>query len=217
MNKFLSEEYQKSWALSKHPKSFYLILGFVYSQYTGTFNSKEITIQQFIYYKTDSEFEKNKVYNFNKICLTLITELGFTNDLEVKTEEIGDNREMVSFISNNICSYLKSISYTEVNDLFISLFKPTFGTYPLALQQRMEFLSGVYLYHSSGKAKFIFYNNYKKTLLTHQFLVDLSNEEDEIHLTSKFLTPNSHKIELNKDGILWTTMQTILKKRGFEI
>ena len=217
MNKFFTEEYQQLWALSKYPKSFYLLLGFTYSQYAGTFDMDNATIQKFITYDTVSELEKNKFYNLNIICSNLINDLEVTNDLEIKTDKITDNRVVVSFISGNICTFFKSISFKQISDLFIGLFKPPFGTYALALHQRMEFLIGTYLYHYIEEGKFIFYNNYEKTVLTHQFMVDLSDEEDEIYLTSKFMTPHCHKIELNKEGVLWATMKNILNDRGFKM
>ncbi len=136
------------------------------------------------------------------ICFQLLEELELDNDIQIKEE--GDHFVIES---QSICTYLESLDWREIKEMFISLMKPPYGTYPLALNQRMEFLVGSYLFHGKNSGELIFYNNYQKASLIHQFMVEMADETDFICFTSKFCTPNIHKIELNTDGYLWKTLE----------
>ena len=96
-------------------------------------------------------------------------------DLDVKTETDDESKETtITFSSNNICNCLQSLKYEDEKILFNTLYKPSLGTYPLSLNQRIEFILGVYLNHSHHKAKMLFRDNYPIMALTHSFMADLA-------------------------------------------
>ncbi|WP_316786815.1 hypothetical protein [Pedobacter frigiditerrae] len=212
----ISEE-EQLWKLSKYPASFYRLFGFILNHYGGTFNSSHSVLQTFTYALNDL-WEKAKADNLAKICTVFFSETNLTDDLNVTTATNEFEQKItLTFISGNICDYLKAIEYDKETELFIPLFKPPFGTIALAKNQRIEFLTGIYLNHHRDEATWIFYNNYQKMILAHQFMVDLAEEEDEIKVTSKFMTPNCHIITLNKDGELWQEIESVIIKRGYQL
>ena len=209
---YFTDEYKHLWKLSKYPPSFYQLFGFVFNDYASTYKPSENRLQLFSV-SFNKLFEKSKVDDFHKICCNFFEETAIKNDLKIteKTDNFEHNTTFY-FISHAICNHIQSIDYKEETDLFISLIKPTFGTFPLALNQRMEFLTGTYLFHHREKeAIWFFYNNYDKACLVHKFMVQLSDETDEICFTTTFRTPSCHRIELNEEGRLWKTIKERLK------
>lgn len=214
---YLSKEYQEQWNFSKYPPSAYRIFGFVFSKQPGSFNYNKNIVQIFTL-KPDDLPEQIRIDNFKKLCQSLFREMNVKEDLDVKTETDDESKETtITFSSNNICNCLQSLKYEDEKILFNTLYKPSLGTYPLSLNQRIEFILGVYLNHSHRKAKMLFRDNYSKMALTHSFMADLAGEDDEFILTSCFDKSHSHVIEINENGQLWKKLETLLLKYGYQL
>ena len=214
---YLSKEYQEQWNFSKYPPSAYRIFGFVFSKQPGSFNYNKNIVQIFTL-KSDDLPEQIRIDNFKKLCQSLFREMNVKEDLDVKTETDHESKETtIIFSSNNICNCLQSLKYEDEKILFNTLYKPSLGTYPLSLNQRIEFILGVYLNHSHRKAKMLFRDNYPKMALTHSFIVDLAGEDAEFILTSRFDRSHSHVIEINENGQLWKKLETLLLKYGYQL
>lgn len=214
---YLSKEYKEQWNFSKYPPSAYRIFGFVFSKQPGTFNYNKNIVQIFTL-KPDDLPEQVRIDNFKKLCQSLFKEMNVKEDLDVKTETDDESKETtITFSSNNICNCLQSLKYEDEKILFNTLYKPSLGTYPLSLNQRIEFILGVYLNHSHHKTKMLFRDNYPKMALTHSFIADLAGEDDEFILTSRFDRSHSHVIEINENGQLWKKLETLLLKYGYQL
>lgn len=214
---YLSKEYKEQWNFSKYPPSAYRIFGFVFSKQPGTFNYNKNIVQIFTLKPNDLP-EQVRIDNFKKLCQSLFKEMNVKEDLDVKTETDDESKETtITFSSNNICNCLQSLKYEDEKILFNTLYKPSLGTYPLSLNQRIEFILGVYLNHSHHKAKMLFRDNYPKMALTHSFIADLAGEDDEFILTSRFDRSHSHVIEINENGQLWKKLETLLLKYGYQL
>ncbi len=216
MINYFSEEYRKLWKLSNYPASFYRMFGFVLSHYASTFNPRKNIVQSFSLY-ADEVSETKRINNFQQLCRDLLQEIDKKEDLAIDTltDELNEITRK-TIVSPTICNYLQSISFKEPIELFNTLFKPTFGTYPLSLNQRMEFITGVYLNHSYSKTKFLFCNNYAKMSLTHQFMINLAEEDDLIVVTSIFKTPHTHLIEINENGPFRKTLTLFMERYGYQ-
>ncbi len=213
---YLSKEYQEQWNFSKYPPSAYRIFGFVFSKQPGSFNYNKNIVQIFTL-KPDDLPEQIRIDNFTKLCQSLFREVNVKEDLDVKTETDHESKETtITFSSNNICNCLQSLKYEDEKILFNTLYKPSLGTYPLSLNQRVEFILGVYLNHSHHKTKMLFRDNYPKMALTHSFMADLAGEADEFILTSRFDKSHSHVIEINENGQLWKKIETLLLEYGYQ-
>lgn len=214
---YLSKEYKEQWNFSKYPPSAYRIFGFVFSKQPGTFNYNKNIVQIFTLKPNDLP-EQIRIDNFKKLCQSLFKEMNVKEDLDVKTETDDESKETtITFSSNNICNCLQSLKYEDEKILFNTLYKPSLGTYPLSLNQRIEFILGVYLNHSHHKTKMLFRDNYPKMALTHSFIADLAGEDDEFILTSRFDRSHSHVIEINENGQLWKKLETLLLKYGYQL
>lgn len=214
---YLSKEYKEQWNFSKYPPSAYRIFGFVFSKQPGTFNYNKNIVQIFTLKPNDLP-EQVRIDNFKKLCQSLFKEMNVKEDLDVKTETDDESKETtITFSSNNICNCLQSLKYEDEKILFNTLYKPSLGTYPLSLNQRIEFILGVYLNHSHHKTKMLFRDNYPKMALTHSFIADLAGEDDEFILTSRFDRSHSHVIEINENGQLWKKLETLLLKYGYQL
>jgi len=216
MTHYSSNEYQELWSSSKYPPSLYRIFGYILSKYAGSFNPAKNIIETYV--RNPEIFsDKMKIHNIKKVCHDLLEETALNNDLIHKTE-IDEFNEITKeiFISNNICNYLQAINFNDEIELFTSC-KRTSDTYLLSLNQRLEFIIGVYLNHAYDKTKLVFYNNYFKMAMTHRFMIELADEDDIITTISEFKTPHSHIIEINENGQLWTTMQMLMKKYGYKL
>lgn len=144
---YLSKEYQEQWNFSKYAPSAYRIFGFVFSKQPGSFNYNKNIVQIFTL-KPDDSPERIRIDNFKKLCQSLFREVN-VKDLDVKTETDHESKKTtITFSSNNICNCLQSLKYEDEKILFNTLYKPSLGTYPLSLNQRVEFILGVYLNHS---------------------------------------------------------------------
>ena len=213
---YLSKEYQEQWNFSKYPPCAYRIFGFVFSKQPGSFNYNKNIVQIFTL-KPDDLPEQIRIDNFKKLCQSLFREVNVKEDLDVKTETDDESKETTTtFSSNNICNCLQSLKYEDEKILFNTLYKPSLGTYPLSLNQRVEFILGVYLNHSHHKTKMLFRDNYPKMALTHSFMADLAGEDDEFILTSRFDKSHSHVIEINENGQLWKKIETLLLEYGYQ-
>ena len=213
---YLSKEYKEQWNFSKYPPSAYRIFGFVFSKQPGTFNYNKNIVQIFTLKPNDLP-EQVRIDNFKKLCQSLFKEMNVKEDLDVKTEtDDGSKETTITFSSNNICNCLQSLKYEDEKILFNTLYKPSLGTYPLSLNQRVEFILGVYLNHSHHKTKMLFRDNYPKMALTHSFMADLAGEDDEFILTSRFDKSHSHVIEINENGQLWKKIETLLLEYGYQ-
>ncbi len=213
---YFSEEYQDVWALSPYPTSFFSMLGFTTSSYAGTFNSKQAIIQTFFYNENDM-LAKQKVANYTNLCSSFFKETNIKDDVMISTEAQSEHYKQTTFVSNNICNYLTSVSYTSEIELFMPLFNQATSIYSLAIKQRIEFLIGAYLNHSKAEAMMIFNNNYDKMALVHRFMAELAEEEDEIQLISKFMSPHKHSITINADGNLWAMLKRIMISKQYQL
>ncbi len=214
---YLSKEYQELWNFSKYPPSAYRIFGFVFSKQPGSFNYNKNIVQIFTI-KSDDLSQQVRIENFKKLCQSLFKEVNIKDDLDVKTEIDNDSKEtVITFFSNNVCNCLQSLKYEDEKILFNTLYKPSLGTYPLSLNQRIQFVLGVYLNHSYHRAKMMFHDNYAKMSLTHSFMVDLAGEDDKFILTSCFDELHTHVIEINENGQMWKNLETLLLKYGYQL
>lgn len=211
MHSFTEDELQLVWRCSKYPASFYRMIGYLLNYYGGTFNPDKAIVNRISVCDEDVRLkgEKDSLTEFTVLCKVFIRDTGIICDLEVNTERHSlDKITTYVFVSKNICDYIIRAGYSTPMDLFITLFKPPYGSYPTALEQRLEFIVGAYLYHRSKQdGEWIFFNNYKKAIMVHDFMIALVEEDDIIRMTSKFLIPHVHKIELNTDGPLWNRIK----------
>lgn len=201
------------WKCSKYPASFFRLLGCLVNYYGGTYHPKGDTVQSFRAYQANEAEVKAKAINVHQTCMQLLSDIQGNNDVNLSMVHQEDTMEF-KVNSQNVCDYLAGIHFNTVDELFLGMIKPIIGTYPTTLLQRFEFVVGAYIYHGLRSGEWVFYNNFEKMKLVHEFMVVLADEEDEITTTSLFKTPHVHKIKLNLDGPLWKTIEEELKASG---
>lgn len=195
---------------SKYPLSVFRLLGYITSFYAGSLNLEKGIIESIFTYDFEENNGSHKIKQIEKICLKVIEETDLNNDLNI-TIKCDDFNKSTTYIlsSPNICNYMLPIIKTkDLLSLFIPTMKPIIGLFPLALLQRFEFLVGTYLSHQTDiEGEWRFENNLQKFKTVFEFLYVFVDDEDTIQTTSFFRTPHIHKIKLNIDGELWSTIK----------
>lgn len=215
---FFSEEYQQVWQVSKYPRSFYTLWGFVMGRYAETYEPEQGVVQRFFLAPHEKAGQK-RIANLEKLCRELIREAGLIDDLEMQQLPMKHHHPKVEIriTSRSICDYIPKVEPGLEDSYFNPLFKPPVGTYALSLNQRLEFVAGAYLQHQSDEHSFLFHNNTEKALLVYRLLINLADEEDEVAMKSTFRTPYTHRITLNEKGSLWKNLRRAIKRNGYEI
>lgn len=207
------------WQLSKYPVTYYRLLGIVLSYYAGSFNPKENIVQQYTRCHYTDSYIDWKISKVSRAISGLLLDLNQSNDLiieEVLKEENLDKKYNKSFIrifSENTCSYLKSVEYDDISDLFMPCFGVSNDIRLLGQLQRLEFICGAYISGYRGQdAEWVFSNNLEKFQLIYKYMIELGEEDDVVRSRSIFSTPHSHRINLNTDGNLWKSIKENLDK-----
>lgn len=184
---------------------FYFLFGFI-DNYAGGYSSKDNIIQRM------NVSDKNKVKLLIKRGGDLLNSFNLKNDLEA-AEENG----LLIIYSPNLIQKLDEIytdktyffgrDYFNISDNIFEVVK-SWNPNDIGMLQRKAFLEGAYARHGA-KNEIRIYNDLGKTLTLYRAMHSIADEDDEISISSFFLTPHSNLIKVNYQGEIW---KKVLKK-----